>query len=181
MHPYLEFWKATAMACAKRCYGAACRDRSFLAPGPSFSQYSRVWICSSWRDPRRSGDGWLGGHGHEFQMGWAVARTPHAGGVRRTVAVAVLVAMLSLAFFRLVPSIPVRPNSIRHLLILLTLFSALVVRGQLYRLGDPAELWCAQPDHHHRFGDFVLVVGAGWMNRSGEDLPFPVPPLASRE
>lgn len=91
-----------------------------------------------------------------------------------------LVAMLSLAFFRLVPSIPVRPNSIRHLLILVALFGSqfagdfvgLVSRGQ----------W--------RFtANFIITAGIAasytvWalrMKRAGELLPFAVPPVMTAE
>jgi hypothetical protein len=89
-----------------------------------------------------------------------------------------LISILSLAFFRLLPSIPVRPNSIRHLLILFTLFG-FAFAGNFVGLLSLGQ-W--------RFTTNLIItagialpyfVWAAVMKKSGETLPFPMPPLMS--
>jgi len=91
-----------------------------------------------------------------------------------------LIAMLSLSFFRLVPSIPVRPNAVRHLLILVGLFAAqfagnfigLVSRGQ----------WRFTANFFITGGLAVsYIMWALLIKKSGEKLPFAVPPVMSPE
>jgi hypothetical protein len=91
-----------------------------------------------------------------------------------------IVAMLSLGFFRLVPAIPVRPNSIRHLLVLSSLFGSSFAGNFIVLVSLGQGVFTA---------NLTIAVGMAvsywwWalrMNRSGEVLPFAVPPMASLE
>jgi hypothetical protein len=91
-----------------------------------------------------------------------------------------IVVLLSLAFFRMVPSIPIRPNSVRHVLILSFLYGTSFV-GNFVGLASRG---------HGRFSaNLIVTLGLAitywsWtikMNRSGESLPFPVPAMSTAE
>jgi hypothetical protein len=93
----------------------------------------------------------------------------------------VLTALLSLAFFKQFPKVPVRPNAIRHLAALSILFGANFIAYSMGQLSRGQ--WRFQTN-------FVIYCGAilanGWwaltINRDGERLPFaPPPPMTSQE
>ncbi len=92
-----------------------------------------------------------------------------------------LTTLLSLAFFRQFPNVPIRPNAIRHLLVLSTL-SLFFFVGRAIGYASGGE-W--------KFvSNFVITLGAvlafgAWtllMKREGESLPFePGPPMSIAE
>jgi hypothetical protein len=87
----------------------------------------------------------------------------------------VLAALLSLAFFRQFPKVPVRPNAIRHLIALTILFGGNFIaysisqlsRGQA-RFSTNLVIYCG-----------AILAYSWWVlkiNRAGEQLPFAPPP-----
>ena len=176
VHPYLEFWKATQWPLA--LLGAAAAVEAFWR------------LALHFRNVKGFGSILLGVIvGVAALAAWIVTAlnsrwdSPLRGPItfEECVEVALMVvAILSLSFFRSISSIPVRPNAIRHLLILSFLFGSSFA-GNLIELVHPV------------IGTFAanvtisagLAVGycwwAVWMRRSGEALPFPVPPLATPE
>jgi hypothetical protein len=176
VHPYLEFWKATEWPLALA--GAAAAIEAFWR------------LALHFRNVRGFGLVLLGaiigvaaiagGCVTAMNSRWdGPLRGPLMFGECVELAI-MLVAILSLAFFRLVPAIPVRPNSIRHLLILASLFGSSFAGSFLLLVTRWQQVFAAN-----------LTITAGmalsywwWalrMNRSGEVLPFALPPVASAE
>jgi hypothetical protein len=91
----------------------------------------------------------------------------------------VLTAFLSIAFFKQFPTIPVRPNAIRHLTALSLLFGSNFLGYSVLPLS-----------HESTFlANLVVTTGVliahGWwalsMNRAGESLPFEPPVMSDKE
>lgn len=176
VHPYFEFWRATRWPLA------------LLAAAAALEAFWRV--ASHFRNMR--GFGWilLGGvSGVGSLAAWLVTSMNSRldGSLRGPLVLEecvevglMIVAVLSLGFFRRISSIPVRPNAVRHMMILALLFGCSFG-------GNFIELW--SPAHGSFAANFLITLGLAvcyslWVvsiSRSGEALPFPVPPPASRE
>jgi hypothetical protein len=174
LHPYLEFWKATRWPLT--LLGAAAAIEAFWR------------LAMHFRNVRGFGFILLGViAGVAAAVAWIVAamNSKWDGPLRgpfmfeECVELALmLVTMFSVAFFRLVPAIPVRPNSIRHLLVLSSLFGSSFA-GTFIGLVSRGQGWFA--------ANLTITAGMAvsywwWalrINRSGEVLPFPIPPMAS--
>jgi hypothetical protein len=176
VHPYFEFWRATMWPLA--LLGAAAAVEAFWR------------LALHFRNMRGFGSILLG-----VIIGVAVlaARIVTAmnstwdGPVRGPLAfeecvevALMIVAILSLGFFRSISSMPVRPNAVRHLMILSFLFGTSFF-GNFIELVNPA--------HGAFVANVMITLGLAmsywwWaivMRRSGEILPFPIPPLTSAE
>ncbi len=175
-HPYVEFWRATQWPIA--LLGACAAIEAFWR------------LALHFRNIRGFGSILLGGIAGVAAMAALAVTAINSewtgwlrGPLRFEECVELglmLVAILSLAFFRLVPSIPVRPNSIRHLLILVTLFGSQFA-GNFIGLVSAGQ-W--------RFSaNLTITAGLAvsytlWvflMKRAGEFLPFSAPPVMSAE
>jgi hypothetical protein len=92
-----------------------------------------------------------------------------------------MITLLSFGFFRQFPKVPIRPNAVRHLLVLSTLaFFFFAGRLIIFASGGKAKFLAQLVIA----GGAVLAFGA-WlviMKRKGEDLPFePEPPMPVEE
>ena len=176
LHPYLEVWRATQWPLA--LFGAAAAIEAFWRLALHFRNVrgfgfillfgiSSIAAASSWFVVAMNSR-WEGPlHGpliFEESVEFAL----------------LIVVLLALAFFRMIRSIPIRPNSIRHVLILSFLFGTSFA-GNFVGLASRGN-W--------RFSaNIIITLGLAmsywsWtisMNRSGETLPFPLPAMASAE
>ena len=119
LHPYLEIWRATqgtsfaleAAACIEGFWILALHFRNvkifasivflFVATVGAALSYSVVAVWSRW---------------------WASPFTQAAILMERVALTLIVIALLSLLFFRQFSSVPIKPNAIRHLSILAFLF-----------------------------------------------------------
>jgi hypothetical protein len=176
-HPYTEIWRAT-QGLALTLDAAVCVEAFWI-------------VALHFRNVRIFGAALLGlialiGAGLSYGLvavwagWWNTPLTTAAVLVQRVGLALVVTGLLTVAWFRQFPTVPIKPNAIRHLAILTLVFGSFFVSGFFAQSNDHTWLFVAN-----------LVIACGmvipfaiWaviMVPAGEVLPFPQPPILSTQ
>lgn len=178
LHPYVEIWNATlaptlaleAAACVEAFWILAMHFRNarifgalvlgFIAAAGAVLSYSAIAVWS-----RR----------------WTSPFSQAAALMEHVMLMLIVIALFSLFFFRQFASVPIRPNAIRHLGILIFLFGSMFIAGGFFA-NSTDRRWGLLANLFITIGP--LAAYAAWvlmMKPEGEGLPFSPAPVPSDE